>query len=356
MKAIVRPLASTDVQENLVRLRTLVRPNSPEAQDTEWQSSIWRWLETHPLAHKMKRWVVDAGGEIVGHLAALPQYYRVNGQRIVAHTPADYMVLSRYGFHAITLMRKFFESCENCVTCDTEPAVIRVESHFGAQEVAQLQFFVKLRDVSRLPNSPKPTPTFISWPVNYGLRAVDRIVTGSYKEDDLRVDVLADFDETFNELFDSVAAAVPCVPEKDMMFLRWRYGPSSPQATATVLGVREGAILLGYAVLWVTADGKNGYLLDLMTRPNRHDVARSLLREVVRRLGQLDVASIRYKFTKSITSPRAGDLWRSGFFPRKSNQPTLLVKFANSDIYGSAKDRACWSYSFGDGENTFWVR
>ena len=64
----------------------------------------------------MHRWVVDAEGEIVGHLAALPQYYRINGQRVVAHTPADYMILPGYGFHAITLMRKFFRTCENCVT------------------------------------------------------------------------------------------------------------------------------------------------------------------------------------------------------------------------------------------------
>ena len=40
--------------------------------------------------------------------------------------------------------------------------------------------------------------------------------------------MLERFDETFDELFESVAAGVPCVPEKDAAFLRWRYGPSSP--------------------------------------------------------------------------------------------------------------------------------
>ena len=91
-------------------------------------------VESHPLADRMHRWVVDAEGEIVGHLAALPQYYRINGQRVVAHTPADYMILPGYGFHAITLMRKFFRTCENCVACDVMPAVISVETRLGAEE------------------------------------------------------------------------------------------------------------------------------------------------------------------------------------------------------------------------------
>ena len=139
MKVVVRPLESTDLQEDLTKLRILARPDDPNAYDTDWQSSVWRWLESHPLADRMHRWVVDAEGEIVGHLAALPQYYRINGQRVIAHTPADYMVLPGYGFHAIILMRKFFRTCENCVTCDAVPAVIGIETKLGAEEAGRLQ-------------------------------------------------------------------------------------------------------------------------------------------------------------------------------------------------------------------------
>jgi hypothetical protein len=110
MKAVVRPLGGADLQKDLTRLRIRARPHDPRAYDTDWQTRVWRWLESHPLADRMHRWVVDAEGEIVGHLAALPQYYRIDGQRVVAHTPAEYMVLPQHGFHAITLMRKFFRA------------------------------------------------------------------------------------------------------------------------------------------------------------------------------------------------------------------------------------------------------
>ena len=79
--------------------------------------------------------------------------------------------------------------------------------------------------------------------------------------------MLDGFDASFDDLFESVAAALPCVPEKDAAFLRWRYGPDSPQHPVTVIGVRDGETLLGYAVLRVTREGDNGYMLDLTTRP-----------------------------------------------------------------------------------------
>jgi hypothetical protein len=354
MRIVVRQLGSTDLTDDLVKLRTLVRPHSPEAHDTDWQSRIWRWLNTHPLAGSQHRWVLDAEGETVGHLAALPQYYRINGQRVVAHTPADYMVLPKYGFHAITLMRKFFRTCENCVACDTAPAVIGIETMLGAEEAGRLKSAAKVWNVAGIPSSPKSIPTPITRPLNWGIRALDRALTATTPVDHLRVEVLEGFDETFDELFESVAAAVACTPEKDAAFLRWRYGSGSPQSPVTVLGVKEGETLLGYAVLKVTAGGDTGYVLDLTTRPGRRDVARALLRGTVHHFGRLRVHSARYRFAESCTSPHKKDLWRSGFLLGSKRRQVLLVKFANSVLHEAANDAANWSFSYGDGEGSFW--
>lgn len=343
-----------------MKLRTFVRPHDPKAYDTDWQSCLWRWLESHPLADRMHRWVVDAEGEIVGHLAALPQYYRINGQRVVAHTPADYMVLPEYGFHAITLMRKFFRTCENCVACDAAPAAISVETRLGAEEAGRLQSAVKLWNLAGVPASPTSVPVPITRLTNWGLQAVDRALTATTLVDHLRVEVLEGFDETFDELFESVAAAVPCVPEKDAAFLGWRYGPGSPQSPVTLLGMREGETLLGYAVLKVTASGDTGYVLDLTTRPGRRDVARALLRGTVHHFRRLRVYSIKYRLVQSPSSPRSSDLWRLGFFLRSKRRSSLLissllVKFTDSALHETAKDTARWSYSYGDGEGSFWI-
>jgi hypothetical protein len=356
MKAVVRPLESTDPRKDLTRLRILARPHNTRAYDTDWQSRVWRWLESHPLADRMHRWVVDADGEIVGHLAALPQYYRINGQRMVAHTPADYIVLPGYGFHAITLMRRFFRTCENCVACDAMPAVISIETRLGAEEAGRLQSAAKLWNVAGVPDFPTSIPVPITRLFDWGLQAVDRALTATIPVDSLSVEVLEGFDETFDELFESVATALPCTPEKDAAFLRWRYGPGSPQSPVTILGVRDGDVLLGYAVLRVTVGGDNGYVLDLTTLPVCRDVARALLQGTVHHFRRLRVYSVRYRLVQSPSSPRTSDLWRLGFFLRSKRCSYLLVRFADSALHKTAKDTARWTYSDGDGEGSFWTK
>ena len=165
--------------------------------------------------------------------------------------------------------------------------------------------------------------------------------------------MLGRFDESSDELFEKIAIVVPCLPEKDSSFLRWRYGPSSPQTLASVLGVRSGKELLGYAVFRVS-ENQNAYILDPTTFPGRHDLARALLRGALRFFRRARPPSIRYRFLESSTSPRTKDLWRLGFFFTRKRKCSLLVKFSDRSLHGTANGTARWSYSFGDGEPPFW--
>jgi hypothetical protein len=404
MKVVVRPLDDPSLEDGIARLRIRAYPQFPETRDVEFYSSVYRWFESHPLGNELHRWVAVAddaqnGSRVVGHLAATPQYYRIGGQRVVAYTPCDYMVDSRHGFQALSLMRTFFRATENCVACDMVPAVISVESRLGAEVAGQLQYAAKLLNVSRLPVPPLPSPVrrllnlgeqtvtargYASRPeaephdaeehvapplvrprapipapvkglLNEGLRMVDEALSSGFGGD-LRAEVLEGFDESFDVLFEKIASKVPCVPEKDSSFLRWRYGPGSPQFPVTVLGVKEGETLLGYAVLMVTMTGQDGNVLDLTTLPERRDVARALLRESVGFFRRVGVQIVRYRFLESSTSPRSSDLRRLGFFYRKGRRHSLLVKFADRGLHNTANDTANWSYTVGDGEASFWTR
>jgi hypothetical protein len=310
------------------------------------------------------------------------------------------MVRSGHGFQALPLMRTFFRATENCVACDMVPAVIEIESRLGAEVAGQLQYAAKLLNVSRLPAPPIPRPVrrllnleeqngaargYASPPgavaqegteepvarlqvrprapipkpvkglLNMGLRMFDEALGNGFGGN-LEAEVIEEFDESFDELFEKVASSVPCVPEKDSAFLRWRYGPGSPQFPVSVLGVKSGDALLGYAVLMVTSTGQDGNVLDLTTLPERHDVARALLRESVRFFRRAGVQIIRYRFLESPIAPRSGDLRRLGFFYRKGRNYSLLVKFADRGLHKVARDIADWSYAVGDGEGSFWTR
>ena len=403
MKAEVRPLDDPSFEDGVASLRIHAYPQFPETRDVEFYSSAYRWFRSHPLGNAMHRWVaVDEDGRVVGHLAATPQYYRIGGQRVVAHTPGDYMVHPRHGFQALSLMRAFFRTTENCVACDMVPAVIGVETRLGAEVAGQLQYAAKLLNVSRLPAPPIPSAVrrllnlgeqpiiargYASRPgtpdgeprdfgehvaspsvrprapipapakalLNGGLRMLDEAL-GSGVGGGLKAEVIEGFDESFDELFEKVAAGVPCVPEKDAAFLRWRYGPGSPQFPATVLAVKKGETLLGYAVLMVNSTGQDGNVLDLSVLPGRRDVAQTLLRESVRFFRRAGVQIVRYRFLESATTPRSSDLRRLGFFFRKARSHSLLVKFADSGLHKVAHDATNWAYTVGDGEGSFWTR
>jgi hypothetical protein len=400
MKAAVEPVESTELEDKIGQLRILSFPDFPEVHEMDYYSALYRWYEDHPLSGKLYRWVsVTEEGEVVGHLTAFPQFYRIDGRRVVAHTPGDYMVLPQHGFQAIMLMRSFFRSTENCVVCDMVPAVISVETRLGAEVVGDLKYAAKLMNVSRLPMPSVPAPLrrllklpqqfapargFTDRPgaeapeveehvappaprprapiprplqglLNGGLRAVDEAL-GNSLGGDLEVEALDGFDDSFDDLFERVAAVVPCTAEKDAAFLRWRYGPGSPQAPVTVLGVRARGRMLGYAVLKAAFHGQDGYILDLTTLPGRQDVVRALLRETVRSFSRMGVQIIRYRFVESPTSPRSADLRRLGFFYRRGRRHKLLTKFADTSLRETTGDLVNWSLSFGDSEAGYWLR
>jgi hypothetical protein len=317
-KVEIRSVEDSSYEKGIAELRPIAYPHLPEVREFEFFDKVYGWFEDHPLADHVYRWVaVTEDGEVVGHLSALPLYYRVNGQRIVAHTPGDYMVDPRYGFYALSLMRKFFRACENCVACDMVPATITVENRLGAEIAGELGYAAKLLNVGRLPVPRLPGPlarllnlrqkelpipqgylndrgevvrsdgsegiegeeTPVLRPrlplpepvknlLNGGLQKFDDTLY-SYFGNDLEVEQIESFDESFDELFEEVAAAVPATVERNAEYLRWRYGPGSPQHPVTVFGVRDGEKLLGYAVLKIPTGGIDGYILDLSVLPVR---------------------------------------------------------------------------------------
>ena len=401
-KVRVLPVKDSSLESKVSKLRVDSFPYFTETRDFGFYESVYHnWWGSSPLAEEVHRWAaVTPDGEVVGHLSALPQYYRINGRRVIAHTPSDYMVHPRHGFQALSLMRTFFRTCENCVACDTVPATIGIETRLGAEVAGQLSYAMKLLNVSRLPaptapesikkrlglsapyaaptsgyleqevgdgtvaqefqdRAPTPHPRLpLPGPakglLNGGLRAVDGVLGRTFGATP-KVELLGEFDGSFDGLFERVAEAVPCTAERDAAFLRWRYGPGSPQAPVTVIGVKSGEDLLGYAVLKI-ASSIDGYILDLTALPGRRDATRALVLGAIRLLRKAGGHIIRYRYQDSPASARRGDLRRLGFIYRQERRNSLLTKFSDPDQHKVARHVANWAYTLGDGEAAFWMR
>jgi hypothetical protein len=356
-----------DDLEGALRLRPLAYPGWKEAALAEWHIAVYDWLARNPAAGEMLRWVIEDDGEIVGHLAAVPLWYRIGDRRILAHTPTDYMALPGHGFHAVGLMRTFFRTCPDYVACNVVGDASRIEGFFKTAPVTNLTQFVKIVDLGRYPRLPSRVPHWLARLAGRAIAVIDRVVlvATSGRSAGLRVEEADEFDASFDAFFDQAAAAVPCIPEKGSAFLRWRYGPGTPRGPMRLLVVREGAALLGYAVLRTTESGE-GFILDLMVLPGRRDVGRALLRAIVRRFWRDRAWVARYRFVPSAVSPAPADIRRLGFLARGAGrsaipgtrperQLQLLVRFADPEAQAVAVEAEHWAYNLGDGEASFWV-
>jgi hypothetical protein len=375
----LRPYEPRDL-EGTLRLRPRLYPGWREATLTDWHVAVYEWFARGPEAAQMHRWVLDHDGEIVGHLAAIPLPYRVAGRRLVAHTPTDYMALPGYGFHAVALMRTFFAACPNYLACNVVGDVSRIEGLFHPARVARLTQAIKALDLGAYPRLPRGVPRPAARLASGLLRAVDAILlTAGRGGVEVDEEPTTAFDARFDDLFERVAAAVPCGLEKTARLLAWRYGPGTPREPLRLLTVSSGRAggeaagpaprgprpLLGYAVLRTT-DHAEGFVLDLTVEPGRRDVARALLAAAVRRFWHDGAFVARYRFLPSSASPAPRDVARLGFVTRREGrralpgigperQLELLVRLADPEAQAVAVGPGHWTYNLGDGEASFWV-
>ena len=367
---VIRPYDDQRDFEATLRLRAASYPGWREAADADWHRSVYRWLGTAPDAELMHRWVLEVGGDVVGHLAAVPLRYRIGGKSVLAHTPTDYMVLPGHGFHAVALMRTFFQACPSYVACNVAGQVSTIERAFGSTVVGPLTQCVKVMDIGNYPRLPRPVPRPLARVAAAGLRLVDRAIL-SRPPKGVRVETIETFDGSFDTLLDAVAGAVPCTPEKGARFLNWRYGPGTPRTPLTLLAARDGrgkAPLAGYAVLRTTSQ-REGFILDLLTMPGRRDAARALLAAAARRFWRDGAFVARYRFTPSVAGPTTSDLRSMGYLvgggssgstrglpgTQPERQLELLVRLEDPAAQAEAVRLEHWAYNLGDGEASFWV-
>jgi len=363
---VLRPYEDRDLPGTL-ELRPRVYPGWKDAGDAAWHMAVYEWLGHNPVGAPMHRWVLDDAGAIVGHLAAVPLAYRIGGARVIAHTPTDYMALPGYGFHAVALMRNFFQAVESYAACNVAGEVSQIEGLFGPVRVAGLQQAVKVLDLGRYPRLASPLLRPLASVAALGIRALDtvRARAAGGRVEVGEEDPTTAFDSSFDQLFEVAAGAARCIPEKTSTFLRWRYGSGTPRPVRLLTARSPDGSLLGYAVLRTTASAE-GFVLDLMTAPARRDVARALLVDAVRRFWRDRAFVVRYRFLPSAVSPARSDLVRLGFrFPggargvlpgaRPERQLELSVKLADPASQAAAVAPEHWSYNLGDGEASFWV-
>jgi hypothetical protein len=309
----------------------------------------WEWGRENDLSFQGgAKWVLADEQGVVGFLNTVQLAYRIGGTTVTAYTPADYMVDPEYRFYGLQLMREFFRTCENCVSADDVPSTIRVTEWLGAKRAGRLVGYVKVLDGRAL----RQHETFNRVPL-----AAQRLLTGVLGLRDavrlsgknaLRVEPLQEFDGRLEKFFLQISQHATAIPVRDLRFLQWRYGPTSPHSTREIGVVTDGGgNLLGYVVFHLSAATHRGLILDLLALPEAGvEVPIALMRYAVKRLRAEGAWTVRYFASPSAVPVPV--LRRLGFIRRGGY--VLSVKFADPGIEAIATQPDAWNYSFGDSE------
>jgi GNAT superfamily N-acetyltransferase len=319
---------------------------------TERFRARWRWSQEENLyPASTHQWVLKDAEQVVGFLGTVPIPYILNGQRVMAHTPCDYMVHPGYRFHGIALLREFFSTCENCVTCDDIPTTIKVTKWFGAQDVGILVRYAKLLDCRALGSRKgwRWVPSPLLWLSTQLFWAGNRSRT---RENPAlpSLEMPVEFDWRFEQFFQKMSSQVPFMVAKDLSFLQWRYSPASPHATRELAVATDGnGTMIGYVVIYASKDvGHQGQIFDLQVLPGHRKAADLLLGHAIRRLRAQGAWVVYYHCLSSPFTIPSETLEEMGFKARGGHR--VLVKFRDQQKSEVAQHQQNWNYSFGDSE------
>jgi len=318
----------------------------------------YRWSRLENLAPADTfEWVLLAeDGRVVGCLAALPVPYAVGGQRLWAHTTADFMVDPAYSFHGLSLMRECFKRCPRQVSLDDVAATKAVLGYFKARAVLTLARHAKPLDGRVLQGRPgwvgKVPPVLLA-PAGPALRALDRV----RRPGGLEAAVPVPFDGRFDAFAAAGAARGGASVYRDQAYYRWRYGPGSPQAGAQALALLDGSgAPRAYAVVATgTGDVPQGHLLELVSDgPLAKEGWLALLVAAVGAL-RTQGASAAYAHLSEASPPELLAAMGALGFTARAYRTTLFTRPSPADdpaLGALLHDATRWDFQYGDAEVT----
>jgi GNAT superfamily N-acetyltransferase len=310
----------------------------------------WDWQYHHNPNNPARGpdiWVAREGRALIGHYATMPVKLTLKGVDLDGSWGMDVMVAperQRQGLGEV-LFRTW-------------------DRHVGASlglglSDASFQLFRKLRwpDVGPVPCFVKPLTRRAlrrpEWPL--GLNRLVSALTLPFvkvvaRSRPLRAEVrlLQRFDDSFTELWESIAHRFGLAVRRDAAYLNWKY-TSAPHVRYSIAALRRDERNVGYAVYRhaVEPHGRVTLLVDFLTDPEDQDGFTTLLGWVDREARRADSDKIRvYAFHEAYTRV----LRRCGYFQVKSTME-LVVKVNALEVPSTFyEETGDWHVTLGDSD------
>jgi len=325
--------------------RRVFGTDAAEASRLRWE---WQYRRNpNNPGQEPEIWIAREGPAIVGQYATMPVRLPVRGKEVQGSWGMDVMVAperQRQGLGEV-LFRTWDRNVGASLGLGLSEASYRLFQKMRWPDVGPIPCFVKplTRRALRRPG----------WPL-----AVNRIVSALTlpvvkivaRSRPLRAEVrlLQRFDDSFTELWESIASKFDLAVRRDAAYLNWKYA-SAPHVRYSIAALRRDDRNVGYAVYRHLHEprGRVTLLVDFLTDPDDEDGFGALLGWVDREARRADSDKIR-GFAMHPAFGRV--LKRSGYFQVKSTMQ-FVVKVNALDVPPSFyEDTGKWHITLGDSD------
>jgi GNAT superfamily N-acetyltransferase len=292
-------------------------------------------------------WVAREGPALIGHYATMPVKLSINGTDIQGSWGTDVMVAperQRQGLGEV-LLRTWDRHVGASLGLGPSDASHQLFRKLRWPDVGPVPCFVKplTRRALRVPN----------WPL--GLNRLISAITLPFvkvvaRNRPLRAEVrlLHRFDDSFTELWESVAARFELAVRRDASYLNWKYA-TAPHVRYSIAALRRNERNVGYAVYRHVVEplGRVTLLVDFLTDPDDHEGFTTLLGWVDREARRADSDKIR---GYALHAGYGRILRKCGYFQVKSTMG-LVVKVNALEVPSAFYDETGkWHITLGDSD------
>ena len=319
--------------------------DAAEASRLRWD---WQYLRNpnNPRGEP-EIWIAREGPAIVGQYATMPVQVTVTGQQVRGSWGMDVMVAperQRQGLGEI-LFRTWDRNVGASLGLGLSESSYRLFNKLRWPDVGPLPCLVKplTRRAFRIP----------TWPVSVN-RIVSAVtlpivkIVARTRPLGAEVRLIQRFDDSFTQLWDSLANKFDFAVRRDAAYLNWKF-VSAPHVRYVIAALRRDDRNVGYAVYrhFGETRGRVTSLVDFLVDPDDQDGLRTLLGWVDREAQQADSDKIR---TFAMHAGFRRVLRRSGYFQVKSSIQ-FVVKVNGINVSPSFYENTeRWHVTLGDSD------
>jgi hypothetical protein len=323
---MVRPFSPGD-EEEIVHFLRLPFEGWPSFDITCSPLDHWKWkFVDNPLKLTISSLCVK-GGEIIGCFHGIPRMVKIGDRLLLCASGADAGVHPSFrGFRFFSEMDKLAKQLMTksgvrlFYAVSSNPVVIK---YYSAQDYVFARSpleYVRIRDVSlHLKTTHNKHPHLRKYV--FGLQKVlGRLETSTPTiqptDEEFRISRISSFDDRIEDFWNIVKSHYGFIIERRKNYMNWRYCDSRGGDYTIRIAEKNGEQgIMGYIITRINNYQKDypvGYVVDLLTLPQRLDVGHALMRDALRDLDEQKINTTKCLIIKGSEHERV--LTKCGFF------------------------------------------